>query len=51
MKKFVPEKENKYFAYYTLRPKKGVGILVRALNGQQALAMAGFKSIVCVHMV
>jgi hypothetical protein len=38
MSKFVAEKENKYFAYYKLIPKRGEGWLIRALNAQQAIA-------------
>ena len=38
--RFIAEKENKYIAYYTLRPRKGSGYSVSALNGQQAIAKA-----------
>lgn len=53
---FVAEKENKYVMYYILKPKKGMGCLVEAFSGQQAIAKAvkyfgKFNSIVCVKVL
>jgi len=51
---FVPEKENEYFSYYSCTPKKGLGYLVWALNGQQAIAQiihARGKTPVCIYRV
>ncbi len=51
MIRFVTERENKFYAYYVVIPKKGIGTLVKALNGQQAIAQVTFNSIVCVRRI